>query len=526
MSEKEQLIDNIEQALAEQEENLRAEAVTRKALISEPEPMEEPEPDLDDFMEIDPWENVYRPRARERRQRRRGEEVALPYDKTNTAPRPRQRVLEHREKQEEKRIQKKRVKEQDRKKAQEQAAEAVDDLTLWQDETSRAGRKLSRKEARRKRIIEEQMMNDDPYGREWLTPDETRAIEHREELRRSKTGKRQKKKRRPGRIVLLVILIIIAALVASGFGLYFLGKKNLTESNISSIEMRAPEGAGASGGVISFDGTTYHYNENLINLLIFGVGHETLADGSERVVATGVFLWSYDTEKKTSRLVPVPAHLMTDCPVFDDSNEFLHMNDQQLALSYASGGTTELMRYQNVVNSVSNLLYGAPVSAYLVIDMEHISEMNDMVGGVTLRVLEDLTEYDAALIGNEQIDFTGSQAAIYVNERSVLAESEFEAENGLLSRQQQYMQGYLTTVKTAIFSPSSIKAMLEMTREYTYSDMELPELVYMSVTLLTNNLNDNVEALPINEEQAASTQELRVDQDALFSEVLTLFYHE
>lgn len=525
MSEQEKLIDDIEQALAEQEKSLRAEAETRKALIGEPEPEPVPEADdPEDFTEIDPWEDVYKMRARERRKKRRGEEVELPYDQTNTAPRPRQRVLEHREKKEVQRLKKKRVKEQSKREAQEAAAEAVDDLTLWEEDPS--GRKLSRREMRRKRIIEEEMAHDDPYGREWLTPQESRAIEHRDALRREKTGRQEKKKRRrrPGRIVLLVIIIIIAAIVAAGAGSYYSGKKSLLESNISGVEQRAPEGAGAAAGAVNYNGTTYRYNDNLINMLVFSVGRESTADGSDRLAATGIFIWSYDTEKKSAKLIPVPGHLMTECPVYDDENEFLYLNDQQLGASYASGGTTELMRYQNVATSVSNLFYGVPISAYLVIDMSQVGSLNDMIGGVPLRVLEDLSEYDGALIAGEQVVLSGSQAEVYVSARSVAAATEYEAEAGLLQRQVQYLQGYLTRLKTAMLSPSNAKTMFATLREDTYSDMDISEFVYMFVTVLTNGLDDEATAIPIDEEQAAATQEIRADQEALFEQVLTLFY--
>ena len=529
MSDEEKMIDDIEQALAQQEQNLRAEAEARKVLTGEADPtpvtVSEPEPDFeDDFMEIDPWDNVYKPRARERRKRRRGEDVSLPFDES--APRPRQPVIEHREKREEKRLQRTREKEKSRKKAQEAAAEAVDDLSLWGSESSDPSRELTRREKRRKRIIEEEMAQGDPYGREWLTPDETRAIEHRDALRRKKSGRREKKRRRPGRIVLLVILIIIAALVASGFGMYYLGKKNLTESNLSTVEQTAPEGAGASDGVISYDGKTYHYNDNLINVLVFGVATEENEDSSERLAATGIFLWSYDTEKKSTNLITMPGHLLTECPVFDDNNEFVYMNEQQLGASYASGGTTELRRYQNVTNSVSNLFYGLPVNAYLVVDMSKISEMNDAIGGVSLRVLEDLTVYDEQLIEGEQVTLTGDQATAYVNGRSTAAESELEAETGLLRRQVQYMQGYISRAKTAIISVTNAKELLELLREDTYSDMELPEFIYMFVTLMTDDLNSTETAVPIDEEAAASAQEIRADQTALFEQMLTLFYQE
>ncbi|MBQ9022958.1 MAG: hypothetical protein IJ108_03455 [Eubacterium sp.] len=129
MSDTEKLIDDIDQALAQQEKSLRAEVETRNALISEPDAVPESVPEEDDFVEINPWDDVYKPRARERRQKRRGEEVSLPYD--DNAPRPRQRVIEHREKQEEKRLQKKREKEKSRKASQEAAAEAVDDMNFF-----------------------------------------------------------------------------------------------------------------------------------------------------------------------------------------------------------------------------------------------------------------------------------------------------------------------------------------------------------------------------------------------------------
>ena len=106
------------------------------------------------------------------------------------------------------------------------------------------------------------------------------------------------------------------------------------------------------------------------------------------------------------------------------------------------------------------------------------------------------------------------------------AESEYEAETGLLGRQLQYLQGFMTKLKTGMLSPSTGKEMFEMLRQDTYSDMEIPEFFYMFVTMMQDKMNDEAIAVPVIAGEGDTAGEIRADQDALFEQVLTLFYQK
>ena len=89
---------------------------------------------------------------------------------------------------------------------------------------------------------------------------------------------------------------------------------------------------------------------------------------------------------------------------------------QQLALShtYGSGGKDSC---RNSVKAVSRLLYDVPIDHYYAVTMDAIPVLNDLVGGVTVHVDDDLTAADPVLVQGTDVTLHGDQALHFVRAR-------------------------------------------------------------------------------------------------------------
>lgn len=104
-----------------------------------------------------------------------------------------------------------------------------------------------------------------------------------------------------------------------------------------------------------------------------------------------------------------------------------------LAHAYGSGGSDSAL---NAVKAVSNFLGGVKIDHYMTFTMESVPIINDMVGGVTVMVEDDFSEYDPTLVQGQQITLQGEQALHFVRGRINVADG---TNLNRMNRQRQFM---------------------------------------------------------------------------------------
>lgn len=111
-----------------------------------------------------------------------------------------------------------------------------------------------------------------------------------------------------------------------------------------------------------------------------------------------------------------------------------------LAHSYGSGGSDSAL---NAVKAVSNFLGGVKIDHYMTFTMDSVAIINDMVGGVTVLVEDDFSDYDPSLVQGQQITLQGEQALHYVRGRINVADG---TNLNRMARQRQYMSALFDQV--------------------------------------------------------------------------------
>lgn len=113
----------------------------------------------------------------------------------------------------------------------------------------------------------------------------------------------------------------------------------------------------------------------------------------------------------------------------------------QICLAHAYGDTRE-ENNANTVLAVEMLLGieapddGVGIDMYIAMDISGISRLNDLLGGVTVTIGEDLTEIDPAMKPGAVITLTGSQAEKFCRARQGVGD---QTNTSRMARQRQYM---------------------------------------------------------------------------------------
>lgn len=104
-----------------------------------------------------------------------------------------------------------------------------------------------------------------------------------------------------------------------------------------------------------------------------------------------------------------------------------------IAHAYGSGGSDSNL---NAAKAVSNLLGGVPIDHYMTFSMGSVPIVNDLLGGVTVTVQDDLTSLDPSLVKGETVTLHGETALKFVQVRTTVADG---TNINRMNRQQAYM---------------------------------------------------------------------------------------
>lgn len=189
-----------------------------------------------------------------------------------------------------------------------------------------------------------------------------------------------------------------------------------------------------------------------------------------------------------------------------------------LAHTYGSGGSDSCL---NAVKAVSNLLGGVKIDHYMTLTMDAVGILNDLAGGVTLEVLDDMTELDPELRKGATVTLRGDQALTYVRTRYGLSDS---SNLHRMERQQQYLRGfYERLAECQRLDPDFLAGALAQVNDSMVSDCTVNQLDALGKLVGELELG---EFLTLEGEAVVGDpyMEFYPDQEALRETVLRLFY--
>lgn len=284
-------------------------------------------------------------------------------------------------------------------------------------------------------------------------------------------------------------------------------------------------------GQIRYNGKTYQYKENLMNILCLGIDSR---DGIAKEKTPGkagqadcVILAVLDDDAKTIQLINISRDSMVPVHVYATDGSFVEDRTEQLALQYAYGNGRD-WSCQLMEEAVSDLFYGLPIHGYCALSMNSIADLNDAVGGVTVTVPEELAELKPNLFtAGETVTLKGDLAYHFVHDRAYKS-ADFASNNKRIARQKRYAITFVNQLKQGMKEDMTLPVKLYQTAEkQMVTSISLDQAVYLCTEYMNCSFDtENIYTIDGTVTMGEKYAEFNVDDDALYQLILDVFYEE
>ena len=224
----------------------------------------------------------------------------------------------------------------------------------------------------------------------------------------------------------------------------------------------------------SDNGTEYVYRQSdLTTLLLIGVDRQGLNTGESLTARSNtqadfLLLLVLDRANKTVTPIQIDRDAVVPVNVYGVLGNLTGSREMQICLAQGFGKSLDA-NCRNTVAAVSGTLLGIPVDHYMVYDLSAINVLNDLLGGVTVTVEDDLTAFDSSLQVGSTVTLHGAQAEIFVRSRMGVGDG---MNTSRLRRQRAYMESALSIVSEKSSADSSfIQSMITGMEGNYASDM-------------------------------------------------------
>lgn len=293
-----------------------------------------------------------------------------------------------------------------------------------------------------------------------------------------------------------------------------------SSGEVSSVEAVAPVD---DREITYYNGTAYAKREDLETVLLLGVDKfegETPEGYINNQQADFLLLLVMDKQHETCTPIQLNRDTMTEIQILGVTGEPAGTFTGQLALAHTYGSGEE-DSCENTVLAVENLLYGMEIDHYVSLTMDGVALLNDLVGGVTVEVLDDFSGIDDSLVQGETVTLQGQQALTYVRSRGGMEDS---SNLHRMERQRQYLSALQQQLKQASQQDSgfTLDALLQL-NEYMVSDCTVNQLSDLGDSLAAYQVGD-ILTTPGEAREGEEFMEFTVDEDALQQLVMDVFY--
>lgn len=346
------------------------------------------------------------------------------------------------------------------------------------------------------------------------------------------TAQEEKPKRSKGKRVVLIILLVLLALLLLAGGIvgwmYWQGQKDLLTSQPPVITPPEELVDIDDENRVVYQGVTYEYNPNVTAILVVGVDKEDIQEESvygQNGQADTLFLATLDTKTGDIHLIPLSRETMVDVDKYAVDGSYLGVEKTQLCLAYAYG-SNGAEGCENVVRSVSRLLYGVPINSYVAIDMDGIEAITDTIGGITVTALEDIPhpwkDYLVTQKG-KKVTLDGKTAIYYLRHRDTDAQANVRR----MKRFRQFFSAFLSVAGNNLKNDIGLlPKYYNVASPYLVSDLSLSKITYLvGNTLSGNNWQDpTYHTISGESVDGGDHNQFHADTASVYEAVLAAFY--
>ena len=240
---------------------------------------------------------------------------------------------------------------------------------------------------------------------------------------------------------------------------------------------------------VVYNGNQYPLKSGLMSVLLIGSDRypeDERTDGEKEsnnsAFADFLVLLVFDHNRKTL----TPIHICADmlCKLPGDSAE--ENENGKIAFAY-SFGTSKRDGCVNLCKAAEDLLCGAPIDHYAAIDMEAIPLVNDLLGGVTIKLQDDFSALGSEFLRGNSVTLHGSESLTYIRHQG---QESADSHAQRRARQQCYLDAVIENIsaqglpnlldssvrETIANDPKLAEAGIKGAAEYLCTDLSMSRL--------------------------------------------------
>ena len=236
-----------------------------------------------------------------------------------------------------------------------------------------------------------------------------------------------------------VIVVLLVAIAAAAFGvIHYLDTKG-SKSNTEDRDTGAPEPITLYLGDLQYEVT-----DNIKTYLISGTdgaGSKPNAKHYQGPSVDYLLLLVIDKTKETHGYIEIDRDTICDIARIPEGGDedLADIVDEQI-LTATWYGKDLHQGLSNLNDSTYNLLGGLPIDGYYSVNMDHIDKINHAVGGVTVTIEDDFSEYDEEMVPGATVHLNDKQAELFVRGRMEVGDGTNESR---MRRQSTYMEALM-----------------------------------------------------------------------------------
>lgn len=324
-------------------------------------------------------------------------------------------------------------------------------------------------------------------------------------------------------------IVLSLGLAVAVIGAFLVGIK-LFESKVidkseNEITYDSSYNSGKGDTIISVGGKEYRQKKNIETILVIGL------DSTGEMVSSGaatnsercdfVTLIAVDNDAQKCEVIQFNRDTMCDIPVLTSTGETSGSINAQLAYAHTYGsGMSDSCK--NVVETIENLCFGTEIDHYVCLNMDAIGKLNDIVGGVTVEVLDDFPDVPQ-LVKGETVTLQGDLSMIYIRGRKGVGD---QTNVSRMKRQKQYMEAFIEQFRIAAEDNSSIAvSAYNAAGKYMITDCSVNTISELFNAVIDYEVGE-IRIPEGNNVKGESLMEFYIDDDSLRQNILDIFYEE
>ena len=317
-------------------------------------------------------------------------------------------------------------------------------------------------------------------------------------------------------VVILVLAIVFIVVTINNQ----IKKPNRNNDNIGKILETEEE------EILEYDGVKYIPKTNIETYIFMGIDKdgkvEKANDYGEQGRCDVVMLLVRDLSKNTFKTLTLDRCTVIDQDSLDLDNSYLGNSPCVLALAHENGDGLEGSA-ENVVNAVSKFLGGIDIDGYAALNMGSVTILNNIAGGVTVTVEDDLTSIDETLKKGQTIHLNDEQAFHFVRARMGVEGADTNQDR--MRRQSVYMKGLKEQLKqTCAQDEKKALEIYESLEDYMVTNVGANKFTKIAYLMAQEKDEGSVEISGTVQQSDIGFDEFIPDEDSVQRAIIELFY--